>query len=76
MTQFAELKKEMDSMLPSAEINRRLHLFNLSQPRDWSLFRDIPPIQQVSVMYPEAIIPFGYTEEQRRQHLIDMFGPL
>lgn len=50
-------------MLSQQEVARRLHLFNLSVPRDWSLFDGVDPLQQVCFMYPEVLMPYGTTVE-------------
>ena len=44
--------------LSESEINRRLYEFNMTG--DWSVFKDVPPLQQVDVMYPHAHIPGDY----------------
>ena len=61
-------------LLSDREIKRKLHLFNLNN--DYSVFKDVPESQQVSVMYPSVIRGLGQTDEQYRQELIRLFGPL
>ena len=43
-------------LLSSEQIQLRLDIFN--ETNDWSVFNDVPPIQQVSVMYPHRILTF------------------
>lgn len=59
--------------LSSQDIKDRLHYFNLT--RDWTVFNDVPPLQQVSVMYPEVVRSFA-SSETLPQQLIRMFGQL
>lgn len=44
-----------DDLLSIEEIKQRLQAFWDSNEQDWSVFDDVPPIQQVSVMYPHRI---------------------
>lgn len=41
--------------LTSDEIRKRLQAFWDSNEQDWSVFDDVPPDQQVEVMYPHRI---------------------
>lgn len=61
-------------MLTPTEIKQRLHAFNLTN--DWSVFDDVPAVQAVSVMYPSVIRRLGDTDEQYKEMLNEMFGPL
>lgn len=51
-----------DDILSVEEIRQRLQAFWDSNEQNWSIFDDVPPIQQVSVMYPHRIKPLVYTE--------------
>ncbi len=64
----------MPTLLSCEEINQRLHYFNLTN--DWSVFSDVSAIQAVSVMYPESTGLIGETVDQKKQRLINEFGPL
>lgn len=55
-------------------IKQKLHYFNLTN--DWSIFWDVPEVQHVSIMYPSVTRAFGSTEEQYRESLVELFGPL
>lgn len=61
-------------VLSPAEINKRLHKFNLTG--DYSVFAGVPEIQQVSIMYPSVIRLTGQSDEDYKQSLIKLFGPL
>lgn len=45
--------KPGEKLLTGEEIEQRLDKFN--ETEDWSVFHDVPQIQQVSVMYPSRI---------------------
>lgn len=67
-------------MLTLAEINLRLHQFNLTN--DWSVFDDVPPEQQVDVMYPTVFV-FPLVNEtpeatafRRKEALNQLFGKM
>ena len=68
------------NILTQAEINDHLHRFNLTN--DWSVFDDVPPEQQVDVMYPTVIVipianePPEATALRRKEILNQLFGPL
>ena len=62
-----------EGILSAQDIKDRLHYFNLT--RDWTVFNDVPPPQQVSVLYPEVIRSFA-SNETLPQQLIRMFGHL
>lgn len=72
----------MTRLLSNAEINQRLHKFNLTG--DWSVFYDVPPLQQVCVMYPHvsrALVEVDgkwtmENDELYKARLNEMFGPL
>jgi hypothetical protein len=51
-----------DDLLSVEEIKQRLQAFWDSNEQNWSIFDDVPPIQQVSVMYPHRIKPLVYAE--------------
>jgi hypothetical protein len=60
---------DVEKLLTLKEIKDRLHRYNLSIPRDWSVFDDVPFAQAVYVMYPD-------TQEQKEQILNELFGEL
>lgn len=60
-------------ILSSQEIKQRLRAFN--ETYDWSVFDDVPVEQHVYIMYPH-LMTFGKTQEQRKEILDSMFGPL
>lgn len=70
------MKKHIDGLgyMDSQLIKNKLHYFNLTY--DWSIFNDVPPIQQVNCMYPEETFLVGTTEEDKKKQLIGSFGEL
>ena len=44
-----------DDVMSVEEIRQRLQAFWDSNEQDWAVFDDVPPLQQVSVMYPHRI---------------------
>jgi hypothetical protein len=63
----------IETSLTPNEIKQRLHYYNLT--KDTSAFEGVSDSQQINFMYPDVLI-LGVTEEQRKQKLIDQFGPL
>lgn len=67
-----------EHVLSDQQIMDRLFDFNVLG--DWSVFNDVPPIQQVSVMYPHAVLSISLskspsTPESRLAELIERFKP-
>lgn len=50
----------IDALLTAKEIQQRLDFFN--KTNDWSVFDDVPDIQQVNIMYPHY--QFGYRAKE------------
>lgn len=63
-----------ENLLSSEEIKQRLHRFNLNN--DWSVFKDVPECQQVSIMYPTVFRTHGQTDQEYKDQLVKLFGPL
>lgn len=61
-------------ILSREEIKQRIHRFNLEN--NWDVFKDVPDCQAVSVMYPNVLRLPGWNDQQYRDHLIELFGPL
>lgn len=66
--------QENSNLLSSQQIQERLHRYNLTN--DMSVFNDVPEDQHHLVMYPSVARRLDETEEQYRQKLIELFGPL
>lgn len=49
---------QVTKLLTSEEIKTRLDKFN--ENYDWSVFNDVPPVQQVEVMYPHYLKRFAF----------------
>lgn len=62
-----------EKRLTQEEINKRLHMFNLTN--NWSVFDDVPESQFVDVMYP-TVLRFGLSDDAYKQQLNKLFGPL
>ena len=70
MNPFADLT----GMLPTETIDSKLHYFNLTH--DFSVLRNIHPLQEVSFMYPDVIRRVGQSDEDYEKGLVELFGEL